>query len=315
MSEVLDTVGKVAGIVATVAAPLSPGVAAVAAVVSGAATIGARITAPKPRVLGSATSVTIGADQPQPYMMGDTYCGGARQLQVAYGGTIDDVPNPYAAIVDVYSAGGPIEAIDAYYTDFNEVTFAGSPTGGSAANATGFYNSLLYVQASLGAWPQGSALAPNWSSAPGWGSSARISGKAHALWNLKWDKRGGKFIAGVPQLGMRGRGVRAHDPRADDSYPGGEGESRWADPADTAAFDAATGTWPYTASPALHALRYALGSWERDTGDADSVYQLTFGIGFPIDAIVLEDVVDWANVCDLNGWEISGVIYEPGSSK
>ncbi len=316
MSEVLSTVGQVAGLVAAVATPLGLGatVAKVAAGLALGASIGSQLTAKRPPIFGSSTDITIGADQPRPWMMGDTYNGGSRQLQTAYGSPINDVPNPLAAIVDVYSMGGPIEAITGYYLDFNPVTFSGAVTPGNPPReATGYFDDILFVQAHWGASPQAIALSGAFGTAvPGWGASAKISGGTHALWSLKWDSKNGKFTAGVPQLGIRGLGALTYDPRLDSTYPGGSGAHRWAPPSDRAAHDAALATHSYQPNPALYGLRYALGIWERDRTDAESDYQLTFGIGLPWDAVIVEDFVDWANVCDLNGWEISGVIYEPG---
>ena len=304
MTRALSTVGKIAGVVAMVTAPFAPGVAAVAGLISGITQTGAALLAKKPPIQGSATNITIGANQPSPYMMGDTYSGGKMVHKVGYGPEINKVKNPYLAMSVIYSVGGPIAGIDQYYADFQPLTFSGD-------EATGYFSQILFRQASLGPLLQTTALAGPWGAVPQWGSDAKLSGKAHVLWSAKWDSKNGKYNAGLPQLGIRGRGVLTWDPRADSTYPGGDGPQRWADPKDRAAFDAARATWVYTARPGLHALRYALGTWERDLNNPTSNYVLTFGIGLPLDQVIVEDFVELENVCALNNWEISGTIEEP----
>jgi hypothetical protein len=308
MSGVFQAVGKVAGIVASVAAFIPGGqvVAAAAAAVAAVASVGAALTATTPPKQGSASEITIGANMPSPYMMGDSYSGGARVHQVGYGPTVNKIPNPYLACADVYSVGGPIAGIDRYYLDFEEVTF----DGGDEAN--GFFDNFLYRSFSTGPLLQSTALTSHWGAIPQWGSDAKLSGKAHVLWGAEFDGKGKRFASGFPQTGVRARGVLTWDPRADSTYPGGSGTQRWASPRDRAAFDAARATWAYTARPGLHALRYALGTWERDLNVTTSDYVLTFGIGMPLDQIVVADFVALENVCTANGWEVSGTITEPG---
>lgn len=309
MAKALSTVGKVAGVIASVASfipPLQP-IAAIAAGVALVANTGAAIIGtPKPPIMGSITAITIGANQPSPYMIGDTYSGGKMAHRTGYGPTLNKVPNPYYAMSVIHSVGGPIASIDQYLADFEPVTFTG------AGWASGYYNEILYRQSSLGPPLQGAALSGPFGAIPGWGSDAKLSGKAHTLWSLKWDSKNGKFQGGAPQLGIRGRGVLTWDPRKDSSRPGGSGPQRWADPKDRAAFDAAKATWAYSNRPGLHALRYALGTWERDLNNPSSDYVLTFGIGMPLDGIVVEDFIDLENICEANDWTVSGVIEEPG---
>ena len=308
MAKALSFVGKVAGVVATVAVLAgNPVVASIASAVAVVANTGAAIIGtPKPPILGSITDITIGANQPSPYMIGDTYSGGKMAHQTGYGPTIDKVPNPYYAMAVIHSVGGPIASIDQYLADFEPVSFTG------AGWASGYYNDILYRQASLGPAQQGAALGGPFGAIPGWGANAKLSGKAHTLWSLKWDSKNGKYQGGAPQLGIRGRGVLTWDPRKDSTRPGGAGPQRWADPKNRAAFDAAKATWAYTNRPGLHALRYALGTWERDLGNPNSGYVLTFGIGMPLDGVVVEDFIDLENICEANDWTVSGVLEEPG---
>lgn len=309
MSGVFKALGKIEGIAAAVLSVV-PGlqpIAAAFAINSVVMSVVGNALASKPPMMGSSTSLTIGADQPTPMMIGDVYTGGAIVHRTGYGPTIDKVPNPYLAMAVVYSAGGPITAIDTYYADFQPLSFAGA-----ANEATGYFEKILWQQTSLGPALQASALAGPKGAIPGWGSDAKLSGKPHVLWTGQWDWKKGKYQSGFPQVGIRGRGVPTWDPRADSTVAGGVGPQRWASPANTAAFDAAQATWAYTARPGLHALRYALGTWERDRSDASSKYVLTFGVGMPVDQIVIEDFAALETICEANNWEVSGVIKEPG---
>ncbi|HEX8415317.1 MAG TPA: hypothetical protein VF637_15760, partial [Sphingomicrobium sp.] len=306
LSGVLRTVGKVAGIVATVAAFIPGGqpIAAAAAAIAVVANVGAQLTASKPPHLGSVSDIQIGAEQPRPYMMGDTYNGGALVHQIGYGASINKVPNPYLAMAVVYSAGGPIAGIDTRYADFSPVFF------GPSGEASNYFDDILFHKAQNGATPEATALSGPWPGIPDWGSSAKLSGLAAELWSLKWDSKNNKYAAGAPQLGIRGRGVLTWDPRKDSTWPGGSGAHRWVDPrANAAGFATAKTTWSYSNRPGLHALRYVLGTWERPNGGA---WLLTFGVGMPVNSLVVEDFIELENVCDANGWEISGVIFEPG---
>lgn len=322
MSKALKTVGTIAGVVAAVAltaGSLGVGSPATAALlikvgnIAGAAALGASLGAAalarRPGIQGSSTNITIGPDQPTPWMIGETYYGGAMVHRVGYGSPINDVPNPYLAAAMVYSVD-EIEAITGYYADFEPVTFGGSDPG--PREATGYLDDILYVSSFRGAMQQTTALAGPWGAIPGWGADARLSGLAHLLWSAKWDSKNGKYQSGLPQLGITAKGARTWNPALDDTVPGGAGPQRWADPADTAAHDAARGTWTWTNRPGLLALRYALGIWQRDLSDAESVYQLRFGLGFRVDQVVIEDFVALEAVCAANNWSVAGVVLEPG---
>ncbi|WP_230769538.1 phage tail protein [Sphingomonas sp. Leaf4] len=304
MSGVFKFVGTVAGIVALVPSPIQP----IAAAVAVAANIGAALTARKPSVVasGSVNKTTIGANQPRPYLIGETYYAGNRRHWTGYGGKVGGVENPYLLMVDVYSGAGPVEGLIARYLDYVEL-----PMSGNAA--TGYAADHLYSYHQSGATPEPAALAIHWGAAPGWGADYKLSSYAAISWCLRFDEDGKRFSAGVPATGAVWRGVKAYDPRKDSTYPGGSGPHRWADPADTAAFAAAKVTWEWTRCPGLHGLRYALGTWERDETKADATYLKTFGVGIPIDGIRVADFVALANVCDANGWHVDGTISEPGS--
>lgn len=318
MSKALGTIGRIAGAVGAIAlaagtlgvggigtAALLTKIGTIASVASAAALTGSQLLAKKPPILGSVSNITIGADQPSPYMMGESYSGGRMVHKTGYGPEIDKVKNPYLAMSVVYSVGGPIAGFQTFYADFQPLNFSGD-------EATGYFNDILYRQSSIGAALQTTALSGPWGAIPQWGADAKLSGKAHVLWSARWDAKNGKYTSGLPQLGVLARGVLTWDPRADSTYPGGSGSQRWADPKNRAAFDAAKATWVYTKRAGLHGLRYALGTWERDMSSPTSNYVLTFGIGLPLDQIIVEDFVELENICDLNGWEVAGTIEEPG---
>lgn len=311
MSGVLAAVGKVAGVVATVAA-LIPGaqpIAAAAAAIALVANVGASITAQPPPARGTVNGISIGSDQPQPWLIGETYYGGNREHQIGYGPTLNKVPNPYAFIVDVYSGGGPVQGLVDAQADFVSL---GIPSGGG--NASGYAAGFLSASVQVGNMPEPAALSSRWGGVPGWGASYRMSGYAAIAWSLLFDRNGKVFASGVPQLGAIWRGQKVWDPRQDTTYTGGSGPQRWAVPSDTAAHDAARGTWTFSESPGLVGLKYALGTFHRDPRVSGSTYQKVAGIGLPIDGVIVEDFVHLANVCDANGWKVGGVVFEPAIS-
>lgn len=283
-------------------------IAATASVVAGVASFASGALAKTPPARGSVNSITIGTDQPMPYLIGETYYGGSRVQQTGYGPTIDKVPNPYGMIVDIYSGAGPIEGLIDYQGEFESFGIAASG-GGASGYAAGY----LWASSQTGMMPEANALAPHWPGAPGWGADYRLSGYAAIAWSLLFDRKGKVFASGPPQLGAIWRGQRAWDPRLDSTMPGGAGAHRWASPSDTAAHDAARATWTYNECPGLQALRYALGAWHRDPRVTGSTYQKVAGVGLPIDGVIVEDFVHLANVCDANGWSVGGVIFEPAT--
>ncbi len=310
MSGVLKAVGKVAGVVAIIGTLTgNPVLAGIASAVSAAANIGAQITATPPPARGTVNGITVGSDQPMPWLIGETYYGGNREHQIGYGPTLNKVPNPYAFIVDVYSGGGPVQGLVDAQADFVSL---GIPSGGG--NASGYAAGFLSASVQVGNMPEPAALASRWGGVPGWGASYRMSGYAAIAWSLLFDRNGKVFASGVPQLGAIWRGQKVWDPRQDTTYTGGSGAQRWAVPSDTAGHDAARGTWAFSESPGLVALKYALGTFHRDPRVSGSTYQKVAGIGLPIDGVIVEDFVHLANVCDANGWKAGGVVFEPAIS-
>lgn len=318
MSGFLRKAGTIAGVVAATAFAISTAgigspalsatlasVSKIASVAAIAASAGSQLTARKPAAQGSSTDITIGANNPSPMILGESYYGGTRVHQVGYG-TENDVPNAYLLAVDVYGVGGPYEALVGSYLDFTLTSFDANN------QAVGYYgNNVLFRDYQLGLTPEPDALTPNWAGAPNWGPAYKLSSLPAIAWNARFPKDGKRFGSGFPQTGAIWRGIKLYDPRLDSTYPGGAGAQRWASPADISAFSAAKATWAYSRNPGLHALRYALGTWERDETTANP-YKKTFGIGLDLDGVIIEDFVTLANVCDDNGWTCNGVIYEPG---
>lgn len=324
MSGVSGVVGKIAGVVSIAAFALSTaGVGAVAgialksvatyaALAATAANVGAQLTATAPPRQGSVASTTIGTDQPSPWLVGRTYYGGARVHIAGYGATLKKVKNPYLIAADVYSVGGPVDALEGIYAD---MAFIPMRAEAPVAGTNGYFYEHIWRSFQLGAQAETSALPLRFPGAPGWGSNALLSGKAAIAYNALFDKDGEVFASGLAQLGAVWRGAKCWNPVADSTYPGGSGASRWAAPGDTAAHDTARGTWAFTRSPGLLALRYALGIWERDPRVSGSRYRKTFGAGIPLDGLIVEQFVHLHNVCTANGWNCDGVLFEPSSSK
>ncbi|MFN7029466.1 MAG: phage tail protein [Sphingopyxis sp.] len=309
MSKVAKTIGKIAGVVAGIAligsgigsalggtmvfsalgvTASAASIATYAGLVSGFAGLLAQATAkrPTPQAAGSINQITIAPNAPTPCIIGETYFAGTLRHDVGYGGKVDDVDNPYRGMVIDYSGCGPVQSLVGIYADFQPVSVSGNA-------ATGYYAGFLYRDYQLGARPESDALAPNWAGMTNWTTSHKLSGKAAILWNLKFDKNGKIFASGLPQLGAVWRGVKAYDPRADSTYPGGSGSQRIDDET----------TWAYSTNPAVQALTYAIGRHYAG--------RKIFGIGLAADAIDIAAFVAWANVCDANGWTCGGIIFEP----
>lgn len=289
MSKVAGFIGKVAGIVATVAMFTgNPVVAVAAAAVATTANQVAALTAKPPPAKGQINQRIIGANNPLPYLIGRTYSGGVQVHDTAWGGKISKVYNPYRFIPTVYSCAGPVDSLEAVLFDFETVGFSGGA-------ATGYYAGFLYRDVQLGAAPESDALAAQWAGAPGWGSAYKLSGFAAIGWSFKFDKKGKVFAQGIPQFGAVWKGARVYDPRLDSTRPGGSGTHRIDDET----------TWSWSANPALHALAYAYGRYQNGVK--------IFGVDLGDAAIDVIGAAAWANLCDANGWTVGGTLYEPGN--
>ncbi len=304
MSKVFKVVGVVAGVVAVVASGgaalgvfaaaaaggalgSAAGIAAIAGAVSAVAGVAANLTAKPPPARGTVNQTTIGANQPLPYLMGETYSGGAILHEAGYGATRKKVKNPYYFRAMTFSFCGPVSAFVGLYGDFSPITLSG-------AEATGFYSGFLYADAQLGDRPEANALAPWWAGCPDWGSDYKLSGHAAIGISALFDKEGERFASGLPQLGAVWRGVKVYDPRLDSTRPGGSGTHRINDEA----------TWGYSENPACHAVSYAYGRYMNGVK--------VFGVDLGDAAIDIAGAMAWANLCDANGWKVGGTIYEPG---
>lgn len=296
MSGVAKFVGKVAGVVAIVATvagiitgnPLLIAIGQIAGVASAAAGTIAAITAKKPPARGSPNLITIGANQPMPIVLGATYIGGNKVHEVGYGGLVSKVQNPYKFEAIIHSGCGPVNSITGLFADFAAVALAGTA-------ATGYFAGFLYADQQLGLRPESNQLAPNWTGAPDWTSAHKLSGYAATGLSLKFDKDGKIFASGEPQWGVTLEGVKHYDPRLDSTYPGGGGAHRIDD----------RSTWAYSENPGIVGLTYAYGWWHDGKKQG--------GIGMPVEGIDMARWVEFANVCDANGWVLGGVVYEPGS--
>lgn len=291
MSKVIKIIGVIAGAVALVAtgvgafaaagsqlASVASSVASIASLVSGVAGIVSALTYKPPPARGSVAQVIIAPDAPAPCVMGEVLVGGVLRHDVAYGPTLNKVPNPYRFMALVLSVAGPVQAI--------------SPRVDQAAIGS-YYSGFLYTDTQLGTCPD-VALTPQWSGTPGWSTASKLSGKACIGWSLKFDKDGKKFASGVPPLAALVQGVKVYDPRLDSTFPGGSGTCRLNDET----------TFVYSENPALHAGTYAYGRFQNGG-------KRVFGVGLPAEAIDWANVAAWANVCDANSWTIAGVVYEP----
>src|SRR3546814_18798468 len=80
------------------------------------------------------------------YVIGETATGCYIAGREAFGGTTDDVHNPYQSFACVWSLG-PIEGIEAFQVDRVTVPFSGTA-------ATGSYAGYMWLDKQLGACPE-----------------------------------------------------------------------------------------------------------------------------------------------------------------
>lgn len=288
-----------AGAAATIAT-----IATVASVAASVLSVAAALTAKKPtaQATGSPTQFTADPDAGIPLVVGRTGTAGNIVMRKAWD-TRDAGDNDRQAFISILSLG-PVAAIDSFTSDKAPVSF-------SAGAALGAFAGFMWLTTQLGATPEAAAMTfgAGAGTPPGWTAAHKLSGKAAAAWTLKFDTKGKVFQAGVPAPMWVVRGAKCYDPRKDSTYPGGSGSHRMADPADTAAYDAATDTWEFTEDPYLLGLHWAHGFWQRDRSDPTSKYQRVMGMGSPWAMIDVAAFVEGANVAQANGWKCGGVVY------
>ncbi|MGL5447906.1 MAG: phage tail protein [Rhabdaerophilum sp.] len=285
MAKVLRTVGKVAGVVASVAAiiPGGQGIAAIAAAVAAVASIGANLLTKPPPARGSVTETLIAVDPPSPYVMGEGYFSGVMRHRTGYGPTLKKVKNPFLLHVLTLSVAGPIEGPIVPQVDFG--------------NVPAWYNGFLGTDTRLGARPDTALVPPLQAPAPGWTAAHRLSSTAAIAWGHKFDKDGERFASGLPVEGVLAKWVKVYDPRKDSTQPGGVGAHRLGDEA----------TYEWSENPALHAGTYAFGRYVNG--------KRVMGVGLPAEGIDWEGVAAWANDCEANGWAMFGVAYEGAANE
>ncbi len=164
------------------------------------------------------------------------------------------------------------------------VVVSGTAVGGAYAGS-------MWLDQQLGAVPESRALAGPQGNFPGWSAAHKLSGLAADLWTLKFDSKGKIYPNGVPQRGRIVEGVYVYDPRLDSTYPGGSGACRLGQEA----------SYVWSECPALHALTWAFGRIQNGV--------LVAGGGMKVAGIDMAPFVDWANVCDANGWKAGGTVY------
>lgn len=309
LAKALRTIATVAGVVALVATGLgfagvpavfgasTTTIATVSSAVSAAASLGSQMLVKKPGAIGTVNNVTVGANMPIPYSVGRSFVGGAQMLDRGYGGTVGKVKNPYRTMVEIWSAGGPIEEIEAYLVDWLPVTFSGT-------SALGYYAGYLYLDTQLGDRPEADALTAPFVTPPDWSADHKLSGYAAGMRTLKFDKDGKRWSSGVPLMGAVGKWARVYDWRKDSTFPGGSGAHRFTD----------EDTFEWDANAALNAATYARGRFAID--GAGNQTGMVVGCGFPFDSFDWPAWTAWANVCDANGWTVNGTVYDgPGISR
>ncbi len=242
------------------------------------------VLAPQVDIGGAPDEWQSDLDAPIPFVIGRNGSGGYRVHRDSWG-----ADNRYRSIVTVYSGAGPIQGIEGWSADGEALTLGAN----GVVMAPAQYANKMWIQSTLGDQPQAAALTQTGLDAAspaieGWGTSSRISGKAHSFATFYQDSKFKSYPAGVPELIPTLLGIKCYDPRLDSTYPGGLGPCRADD----------RSTWLYTVNPYLHAIHWILGYYENG--------KAVGGIDADASDVDLPAFVAGANVADANGWEVSG---------
>lgn len=305
----------VAAVVVTAAAILTLNPQLIQAAVALDAAVIAGALAPKlPRISsGSETRWTADPQIGIPYAVGRCAVAGDRRFERSAGAV-----NKFKNVVSIYSVG-PIHSYEAFYANNVAVPF----TSDGGEGATGYYKNRMWMKRQYGAAnePYLHWTATGTKDTPAdhggmpaqWTPAHKLSGYAASLQGAEWDQA--KYAGGVmPPPLMVGKWVLVYDPRLDDTYPGGAGPCRYADPSDKAAYLAAKATWVWSDDPNLHGLMWALGAWTGSPARMDLPLVQTHGLGLAIEDVDVAAFVEAANVSRTNNWKIGGRVYSTDNS-
>jgi hypothetical protein len=199
------------------------------------------------------------------------------------------IENMYLGIVTVWSGAGPVKGLEDFLVMGEAQAFNGSQQN------TGVYGDKMFFSYQLGEQPEAAALASptilrsgETIASVGWTTGHKLSGKAADMLTLGHDDVGDVFPGGSEPETTRllEGGIALYDPRNDTTQTaiGGAGDERWDD----------RDTWGYPDNPIIGALNWALGLQENG--------KRVGGMGIPMDALLLDQFADAANIADLNGW-------------
>lgn len=249
--------------------------ATIGGLVSAGLGVAAQLAAKKPTEVGSPTEWRANPDQGIDLAIGDVYNAGGILRRISYG-----KKNKWQTVVTCWSLG-PVHSIDTTYVDGRAVTLSGQTVNIEDRGQ-------MFEQRQLGACPEPYALSIGVINPPGWTAAHKLSGKAAIMDTFAYDPKGGTTFTSIPNCGWRGKGLLCYDPRKDSTYPGGNGSHRWDDQS----------TWEWSDCPPIFGLTFCLG-WKQNG-------KLAGGCGMSIRNILVDQFVEAANVCDVNGWKVGG---------
>lgn len=300
MARALRTAALAIGAVALVATGVgAPAVAGIATstltLASGGLSVAASLLQKRPATSSAGSQIEFLADPRSgvPYPVGRTGTSGRIVFRRASDGWSANTPNDLHDLVVILSGAGPIDGIESFSADKKPVSFD------AAGNAIGEYRDKMFQRTQLGSVSDiALAVAAGASPRPSaWTDAHRLPGMAAAMWRLRYDSKQRFFQNGVPKPVWVLRGARCYDPRKDSTYPGGSGPHRWNDES----------TWEWTECPYLNGLTWCIGRHQNG--------KRVMGLGARIDQIIVSQFVEAANICDVNGWKVGGVVYTRPDSK
>lgn len=249
-----------------------------------------------------------GPDAPLPIILGRTGVQGMMTYREAYPDAVHNSDKNNKLCFESVISVGPIKSISNYtltgQTIFwdRDPTRLGSSTGVSICRGVGGFDAKSSV------WKDGVRAAfilgehtdqrtardiTGDINLPNVTPDHKMSGLARMVQVFELDgSKNLRFPMGFPDdVQAIAEGIFAWNPRLDSTYPGGSGPQRLNDPA----------TWGWSENPYILALAYILGR----KGPTD---HKMWGIGADPEDIDIPAFVHGANVADLNGWKVGGMI-------
>ena len=202
--------------------------------------------------------------------------------------------NRFYSVVATVGASGPVQALVRVEIDDEVISFSALDR-----SINGEHTGEQWFRYLPGAQPSPALTSPTGANGPdeplpGWTTEHTLSGRPAYIWTGRENSKKSEFRGGLPSILVIQNGLFGWDPRTGDPLN------------DVAA-------WPGLSDGGIAALNWEIGRWEGASGGGaygvPYACSIVGGIGAPLDCIDVDAFVAVAEIADLRGWKVAGVLF------